>query len=675
MNYMRISTVSGLYHEFYKPMQDNLSITDLALNENNLDATNLFWSLIFDVNNIKKIIDKIIPHSPQYIAIKGNKYIFIKQIELAKEFICNPHISQKEFYHHLETLSIVCKIYSEYVFHPYRLTIQNGLETDNFSATQMYKDCLENTRNPYLEFIKLYVWPKIQEVSPKIVFMDGMPTLYTMTICRLIKNEFPQVHISISRHSSEYYSLNKLESYLIHNKFLFKMVDSVVLDYFDETEEQLLFTIMNDKKLDNVPNLIYKSNNKICITPYKTKRDVYDPIIEKQYRTGNLINVHLQPYCMCYWNKCTFCGINKKYHFNNRHTTQDALRISLDKLKENISDRIKYIWFIDEAIHPEKLKYIARYFIKNKISVYWQARCRIEELLLNKELIELLQKSGLKELRLGLESASYDVLKSMHKFDEDFSLELVDKICSAYTTVGITIHFPMIIGFPGESSFERKKTYDYLHYLCKKYPLVSFNINVYNLDIKSYVYTHHDEYEIENIFYPCPLQDFLGNILRWERKDSLEQQLFRERDQYMRELLYPWMPANSFIKPHIFYRLCETIRNTLVWKSRENNIVSKCSNLLLNTQIKILVSDELVYSFDSTRNVYIIYNWQTHHYMIANKHLIFILDFFKRASTLSSAMNYLTTYNPTIYIFADLEVLLLKLYQQGYLVEVKGKEA
>ncbi len=672
MYYMRISSVGGLYHEFYKPVQDKLSVTNLEFHENELDATNLFWSLIFDIDNIKKIIDKIIPYSPQYIAIKGNASIFIKQIELAKSNICNPNISEKEFYCYLETLSIVCKIYSEYVFNPFRLTIQNGFEIDNSSAEQLYKNCLDSAQNPYLEFIKLYVWPKIQEVSPKIIFMDGMPTIYTMAICRLIKNEFPQVHISISRHSSEYYSLNKLESYLIHNKYLFKMVDSVVLEYFDETEKQLLFTLKHNHKLDSVVNLLYKYNDKVYKTSYKAENNDYTPVIEKQNPISKLINIHLQPYAMCYWNKCTFCGINKKYHFNNESAVQDALKISLNKLKETIPDKIKYIWFIDEAIHPEKLKYVAKYFIENKIHVLWQARCRIEKLLLDQELITLLQQSGLKELRLGLESASYEVLKAMHKFDDDFSLETVDKICDAYSARGISIHFPMIIGFPGESSFERKKTYNYLQYLCKKYPLVSFNINVFNLDIKSYVFSHHDEYEIEKILHPCPLQDFLGNILKWERKEDMEQQLFRERDQFMRETLYPWMPANSFIKPHIFYRLSETIRNTLIWKCRDDNNRSE-SSLSFNRQTKIIVPDTLVYNFDSARNIYIIYNWQTHHYMIGNKHLIFVLDFFQNASTLSNAVNYLTTYDPAIYISDDLNVLLLKLYQKGYLIELKRK--
>lgn len=674
MNYIRILPVGGLFHEFYNPLPNGLSTTALNLNKNELDATNLFWTHIFDTKNIERIIDKIVPLSPKYIAIVSDADTFIKQIEIAKNSVCNSDVTVKEFFCYLETFSIVCKIYSEYVFNPHRLTIQNGFEVNNYSASQIYHDCLDNQKNPYLNFIRQYVLPQIRKSSVPVVFIDGAPTFYNMAICRLIKKEFSNIHICISRHSSEYYSLNKLELYLTQNEYLFKMVDSVILEYFDETEKQLLSVLENGGDLSTVSNLIYKNEDKIFVTPYKLNKQNYTPVIESQYSSSELVNVHLQPYNMCYWNKCTFCGINKKYHFNNDNAVQNALEISLNYLKEHLPKGIKYIWFIDEAIHPQKLKYIADFFIQNNIDIIWQVRCRVEKSLLDKNLIEQLQKSGLKELRLGLESASLNILKAMNKFDEDFSFEIVEKICAAYSDAGISIHFPMIIGFPGENSYERKKTYDYLHYLCEKYPFVSFNLNVFNLDISSHIFCYPDRYEIKEIYYPCPLQDFLGNILQWDRGHDLEKQLFVERDQYMREILYPWMPADACLKPHIFYRLSETVRHTLRWKFQGNSTIPVTDASSINPQTELSIPSALVYGFDTKHNVYIIYNWQTHHYMIGNEHLIFIFDFFKMAHTISDAIDYLTMYDPNVYISKDLNILFLKLYQRGYLTDFKGEE-
>lgn len=676
MNYIRILSVGGLFHEFYSPIPNGLSTTVLTLNGRELDASNLFWSYIFDSKKIKLIIDKIVPVSPKYIAIISDIDTFIKQVEIAKKSVCNSDISAKDFFRYLETFSIVCNIYSEYVFKPHRLTIQNGFETNNYSASQIYYDCLDEQKNPYLHFVKQYVLPQIREALAPVVFIDGAPTFYNMAICRLIKKEFPNVHISISRHSSEYYSLNKLESYLTQNDYLFKMVDSIILEYYDETEGKLLSALENNEELSTVPNLIYKSDDEIHMTSYKANRKNYVPIFQTQHSISDLANVHLQPYNMCYWNKCTFCGINKKYHFNNDDSTENALETSLNYLIEHLhkEKEIKYIWFIDEAIHPHKLKYIADFFIQNKIKIIWQARCRIEKSLLDQNLIELLQKSGLKELRLGLESASLNVLKSMNKFDEDFSFDIVEKICATYSSAGIFIHFPMIIGFPSENSYDRKKTYDYLHYLCKKYPLVSFNLNVFNLDISSHVFRCPDKYEIKEIYYPCQLRDFLGNTLQWDREPNLEKQLFMERDQYMREMLYPWMPIDSFIKPHIFYRLSETARHTLKWKAQMNSAIPVTNAVSIDFKTKVCIPDTLVYGFDAKKKVYIIYNWKTHHYMIGNKHLIFIIDFFKTAHTISDAIDYLTKSEPNVYILEDLTILFLKMYQRGYLTDSKKKE-
>ena len=189
------------------------------------------------------------------------------------------------------------------------------------------------------------------------------------------------------------------------------------------------------------------------------------------------------------------------------------------------------------------------------------------------------------------------------------------------------------------------------------------------MDISSHVFRCPDKYGIREIYYPCPLQDFLGNILQWERGEDSEKQLFKERDQYMREMLYPWMPVNASVRPHIFYRLSETARHTLRWKTQRSKAVPVANTVSMELQTEVLIPSTLVYGMDTERKVYIIYNWETHHYMIGNKYLIFIFDFFKTAHTISEAIAYLTTYDPEVYIPEDLNILFFNLYQRGYLTD------
>ena len=94
----------------------------------------------------------------------------------------------------------------------------------------------------------------------------------------------------------------------------------------------------------------------------------------------------------------------------------------------------------------------------------------------------------------------------------------------------------------------------------------------------------------------------------------------------------------------------------------------------IDFKTKVCIPDTLVYGFDAKKKVYIIYNWKTHHYMIGNKHLIFIIDFFKTAHTISDAIDYLTKSEPNVYILEDLTILFLKMYQRGYLTDSKKKE-
>jgi hypothetical protein len=205
--------------------------------------------------------------------------------------------------------------------------------------------------------------------------------------------------------------------------------------------------------------------------------------------------------------------------------------------------------------------------------------------------------------------------------------------------------------------------------------LVTFNINIFYLDISSYIFRNPEKYNISEIFYPCSLTDFLGNTLKWKREDDTEElQLFRERDQYMRELLYPWMPVSAITKPYLFYRLSETIRNTLIWKDTKNSLIRTDDISPYLESMVLKVSDNIVYHFDDKRNLYVIYNWFTHHYMLGNHNTLRIFDLFRVPLEIKTGIRKLVKFNPNIYSEDDLTILFMKLYQQKYLIKVKTRE-
>lgn len=673
MKYLYIGVVNGLHNEMYNPQLDALLETDLQISSNRLEANNHFWSVIFNSQNISNLLDNISiteDINPAYLSILNYKDFFLEKVLEAQVRICYCNNSPQEFFTYLETLNLVCKLYSEYMYFPHTLTLQDGFITNNSNARIIWEECSNPAKNPYFTYIKQHVLPLIENDNPQLLFLEGAPNYYNMGLAKLIKQQIPNICICMTRHSSEYFSLNKLDYLLKKNHYFFKLVDIVILEFFFDIEKELILNI----PLEQMDNILYKNKEGNIIqnkysNSWNSKQISYEirpqnKIADFQSNPAKLANVHLEPYTKCFWNKCSFCGINKKYHFENQLTNEALFTTRLDELKQLVLNGITYIWFIDEAIPVDKLKKLARFFIENQLSVIWQIRSRICQELTDDSLIELLEHAGLKEIRLGLESASLPILKKMNKFDESFSLDLVENICEKFVQRNISIHFPIIIGFPGETVYDRKCTYDFLRYLHQKYPMVTFNINLFGLDICSPMFTNWTSYEIANIYFPCIPDYYIANIVGWSGIDNFTSDLLSpERDKIMKDILYPWMPLNATLKPYIFYRLSETIRNTLYWKEKpikEEKQLDKQSILLKNKNITI--------SYQPNREIYIIYNWSNHHYMIGNENTLKVFHAFNSSDRVEDAIKKLCLIDSKLFRENDLMNLIYKLFSLDYLI-------
>lgn len=679
MKHLYIGEVSGLYNEMYVPDVDSLLDSKVEIKNNILNANNHFWSKIFDLKRIEKILGYINTSqqlNPQYISIAMHKKHFLKNVSEAKNKVCDGQNSPQEFFAYLETLNLVCQLYTDYVFYPFTLSLQEGFLTDNYDAKKIWSDCLNPTRNPYISYINENIIPLILNHRPQVLFLNGKPSFYNMSIARIVKKKLPHVICCFTRHSSEYYSLNKIDYLLISNYFFFKDIDIVIMEGFAESESDIL----QGKNFEDIPNIIYKNQegnivrNKYDTHSFSTKiiYTTRPSSYKVQYlkSPAALANVQLEPYTKCFWNKCAFCGINKKYHFENSDNNIYLIEDRLHELEELVNQGITYVWFVDEAISTEKLLIIARYIIDHHMSIIWQVRSRICKELLDENLVFLLAKSGLKEIRLGLESASLTVLEKMNKFDHTFSLKLVEDICKLFCKYHISVHFPIIIGFPGETSFDRKKTYDFLGTIHDKYSNVTFNINLFGLDIRSPMFVNWTSYEITNIHFPCLPSNFIGNIVDWSGADDFSSNMLAgERDKFMRDVLYPWMPHNATLQPYVFYRLSETVRNTLYWKEKEITDTPK-----IEEHCYLAVNSNITISFQDILNIYIIYNWNNHHYMVGNDNTLKIFEAFGTACKLEDGLLQLYNANPKLYPIDDLKILIRKLYSLGFINMVKISE-
>ena len=686
MKKIYINNIGGLYNEFYNPVciSSDINFPTKIQNEY-LDANLLFWNKLLDVKNIENVVNLLIENiggklysSYKNLSIVCNPDLFIQNVLTAKEKVCDQGNSPQEFFGYLETLAIMCNLYSSFWFNPYKLSLDNGINFNELSSETIAEVALNPAINPLYIWIRDEILPVILEYKPEIVFLEGQPSVFFFTIAKLLKQHLSSAHICITKHSSEYFSLNKIDYCLRENKVLFHYIDSIILEFYENTEKMLVDAIESGCSLANVNNIIYRNSKKEIIqTPYQKNAPKYSNITKrnwsntKKYKVSpsTIVNVHLEPYKKCYWNKCTFCGINKKYHYVD--SSDIGILDQLKRLQKLIEEsNIKYIWFLDEAIHPEKLRIIAEFFLKNNISVFWQARCRIENELIKDDLPKLLYCSGLRELRLGLESGSYHILQLMNKFPDNFSYALLEEIVSRYDKEGISIHTPIIIGFPGETKSDRQKTYELLRECKEKYHLFSFNINILGMDISSILFKEWSNYEIKSISLPCKPDNYLGNLVNWEGFDSCSnyEKLDRERNNFMRELLYPWMPHDTLIQPHIMYRLSETIRNTLIWKVynisdyklKEENYFIKCAENIIVTPLKDISS-------------HLIYHWENHHYLIASKLFLDIYEIWRQPKHVEDSIIYIKDNITNVYSYNELKSIILKLIFCGFLLPIDLK--
>ena len=182
----------------------------VEIKNNVLDANNHFWSEILDLKKIEKLLDLIDTSeqfNPQYISMVMHKKHFLKNVREAKNRVCDAENRPQEFFAYLETLSLVCRLYTDYVYFPFVLSLQEGFLINNYDAKKIWEECLNPTRNPYVNYITENIIPLILKYNPQVLFLKGRPSFYNLGIARIVKRKIPNIICCFTRHSSEYYSL------------------------------------------------------------------------------------------------------------------------------------------------------------------------------------------------------------------------------------------------------------------------------------------------------------------------------------------------------------------------------------------------------------------------------------------------------------------------------------
>ncbi len=109
---------------------------------------------------------------------------------------------------------------------------------------------------------------------------------------------------------------------------------------------------------------------------------------------------------------CTYCP---HFAFYGKEIDSRSVEKVIEDIRELIKLGIRNIEFKDQffAIRRDMVVELCRLIIENKLDIKWRCQTRLE--VLDKELIDLMVKSGLEILFFGVESASDETLRSFNR--------------------------------------------------------------------------------------------------------------------------------------------------------------------------------------------------------------------------------------------------------------------
>lgn len=277
--------------------------------------------------------------------------------------------------------------------------------------------------------------------------LTGAPIKDALEASRKLKVQFPLLKIIWGGWHPSLFPAETLKE---------EAIDITVQGQGEEVFSCLVDRISNEESYSDLRGISFKEGGKIIRNPPNEIKDM------NEFRFQKYEHVQVKSYFKlkgqkqfdfissigCFF-RCTFCADPQVY---NRKWSA----LSPQRLGEEIS----YHWnkynfdelsFQDETFFTYKGRAvsIADEFIKRNLKFKWTATMRADQgARLSEEVFRHLVRSGLRWVLIGVESGSDEMLKWLKK---DISIDQVmycAEICRKY---GIAAHFPVIIGFPGES--------------------------------------------------------------------------------------------------------------------------------------------------------------------------------------------------------------------------------
>ena len=119
---------------------------------------------------------------------------------------------------------------------------------------------------------------------------------------------------------------------------------------------------------------------------------------------------------------------------------------------------VKQILFRDQvfSLNPKHARAVCEEILKRELDIIWVCETRYD--LVDPELLDLMYRSGCREIHYGLESADPEMFAAVAKPDGQGSLELFEQVIGWTKQRGMRAHVHLIVGMPDESKQSLRNT-------------------------------------------------------------------------------------------------------------------------------------------------------------------------------------------------------------------------
>jgi hypothetical protein len=384
----------------------------------------------------------------------------IDEVERAKESLRGQEFFDEERYR--ESLFVIDRwldVVSSLYF-PTRMTVvDNQLSYSIYSSRDIIKAIHDEAQNPYLDLYRRFFLPGFTQNTPDFVGVSITATsqiIPGLTLCRLIKEQFPQIHVTVGGSI-----FTRLVDNLRRCDRLFEITDDFIVFEGETALLEMIHQLEGRRDFSKVPNLIWRQNGKITVNqPFYSENLTEHPA--PNYK-GFPLDQYLAPYTVlpvqfsrgCYYKDCAFCALTLD-HQNFRQ--KDPVKVvdeleALSKLHDT-----PYFFFTDECLALSPTKRLCKELIKRGLDLQWTAEFRFEKNL-SRELLSSLREAGCQKIVFGLETYNARLMDFMVK---GITQENVARICSDCVDLGIAVHCYVIVGFPTETEEESLETMNFI---------------------------------------------------------------------------------------------------------------------------------------------------------------------------------------------------------------------